>query len=48
MYLRISIIPETVVPIEVSINQEDADGIIMMDIYYTPKIPEDASSGGLF
>lgn len=35
MHLGISIIPETVVPVEVSINQEDDDGNLL-DIYYKP------------
>lgn len=47
IHLGISIIPKTVVPVEVSINQDDDDGNLL-DIYYTPNTPGDASVSGYF
>ena len=47
MHLGISVIPETVVPVQVSINQDDDDGNLL-DIYYTLNTPGDASLSGLF
>lgn len=46
-HLGMGVIPETVVPVEVSINQDDDDGNLL-DIYYTPNTPGNAILSGLF
>lgn len=47
MHLGITIIPETVVLVEVSINQDDDDGNLL-SICYAPNTPRDASLSWLF
>lgn len=48
MHQGISIIPEIVVPVQVSMDQDDDDDGNLLGIYYTRNTPGGASLSGLF